>query len=84
MDLLRVAEKEFFIDIRDSGKGIPEDILPLIFNRYYRLEKTGKDGLGLGLAIAKELIAVLGGRIEVVSAVGSGTTFRVLVPLKSD
>lgn len=79
-----VAEKEFFIDIRDSGKGIPEDILPLIFNRYYRLEKTGKDGLGLGLAIAKELIAVLGGRIEVVSAVGSGTTFRVLVPLKSD
>lgn len=77
-----VAEKEFFIDIRDSGKGIPEDILPLIFNRYYRLEKTGRGGLGLGLAIVKELITVLGGRIEVSSAIGSGTTFRVLIPLK--
>jgi len=77
-----VTGKEFFVDIRDSGKGIPEDKLPLIFNRYYRLEKTGRGGLGLGLAIVKELITVLGGRIEVSSAVGSGTTFRVLIPLK--
>ncbi|MEK7850365.1 MAG: HAMP domain-containing sensor histidine kinase, partial [Deltaproteobacteria bacterium] len=77
-----VLGKEFFIDIRDSGKGIPEDKLTLIFNRYYRLEKTGKGGLGLGLAIVKELVTVLGGRIEVSSAVGSGTTFKMFLPLK--
>lgn len=77
-----VAGKEFFVDIRDSGKGIPEDKLPLIFNRYYRLEKTGRGGLGLGLAIVKELVTVLGGRIEVVSSVGSGTTFKMFLPLK--
>lgn len=76
------AGNEFFIDIRDSGKGIPEDKLPLIFNRYYRLEKTGSGGLGLGLAIVKELVTVLEGRVDAISTLGSGTTFRVLVPLK--
>ncbi len=80
----------FFIEIRDSGKGIPEDEMPLIFNRFYKvvnqppippLTRGGEGGLGLGLAIVKELVNVMGGRIEVESRVDEGTTFRVYLPL---
>jgi two-component system, OmpR family, sensor histidine kinase BaeS len=71
----------FFIEIKDTGKGIPEDKLALIFNRFYRAEKSETAGLGLGLAIVKELVSALGGRIEVKSRVGEGSTFRVYLPL---
>lgn len=71
----------FFIEIKDTGKGIPEDKLPFIFNRFYRVEKSETPGLGLGLAIVKELVAALSGRIEVQSKVEEGTTFRVCIPL---
>ncbi len=78
------------IEIKDSGKGIPEDKIPLIFNRFYRiknhppiplLERGDEGGLGLGLAIVKELVNVMGGSIDVKSAVGKGTTFRVYIPV---
>lgn len=77
-----ISENDFFVEIRDSGRGIPEEELPLIFDRYYRLERTKSGGLGLGLAIVKELITVLGGRIEVKSVLGAGTTFEIFIPLK--
>jgi two-component system sensor histidine kinase BaeS len=69
----------FFIEVRDSGAGIPEDKLEVIFRRFYRGEES--KGIGLGLAIVKELVDVMGGRIEVKSRVGEGTTFRVWLPL---
>ncbi|MBI5205136.1 MAG: HAMP domain-containing histidine kinase [Nitrospirae bacterium] len=68
--------KTFFIEIKDTGKGIPEKELPLIFNRFYRGE-SGTEGLGLGLAIVKELVDIMGGRIEVRSKVNKGTLFRL-------
>jgi signal transduction histidine kinase len=71
----------FFVAIEDTGKGIPEDQLGFIFNRFYRAEKSETAGLGLGLAIVKELVAALSGRVEVQSKVGEGTTFRVYLPL---
>jgi signal transduction histidine kinase len=74
-------ERTFFIEIKDSGKGIPEDQLGFIFNRFYRAEKSETAGLGLGLAIVKELVSALGGRTEVQSRVGEGSTFRVYLPL---
>ena len=77
-----ISENDFFVEIRDSGRGIPEEELPLIFDRYYRLERTKSGGLGLGLAIVKELITVLGGRIEVKSVMGAGTTFKMFIPSK--
>jgi two-component system sensor histidine kinase BaeS len=72
----------FFIEISDTGKGLSETEIPLIFNRFYRGEKPYAPGLGLGLAIVKELIEVIGGRIDVKSSAGQGTTFRVSFPLK--
>lgn len=71
----------FFVEIKDTGKGISQDRLPFIFNRFYRTEKSETTGLGLGLAIVKELVDALGGRIEVKSKVEEGSTFRVYLPL---
>lgn len=71
----------YFIEIKDTGKGISEDHLPFIFNRFYRAEKSKTAGLGLGLAIVKELVDALGGRIEVQSKSGEGSTFRICLPL---
>ena len=74
------GKSTFFIEIKDSGKGIPGKELPLIFNRFYRGASPGNGGLGLGLAIVKELVDVMGGKITVESGVGRGTTFRVSLP----
>lgn len=71
----------FFIETKDTGRGIPEDELSFIFNRFYRLEASGIEGLGLGLAIVKELVDVMGGEISVKSRVAEGTSFRVSLPL---
>jgi signal transduction histidine kinase len=71
----------FFVEIKDTGKGISEDQLPFIFNRFYRAGKSEIAGLGLGLAIVKELVEALNGRIEVQSKVKEGTAFRVYLPL---
>lgn len=72
------------IAIRDNGIGIPEDDIPHLFERFYRVEKsrtTGAGGTGLGLAIAKELIDAHGGSIHVESAVGKGTEITVMLPI---
>jgi len=69
------------IEIEDSGRGIPDDKIPLIFNRFYRIEKSDAGGLGLGLAIVKELVEVMGGSIDVKSKIGKGTTFKVYLPI---
>ncbi|MFZ5996454.1 MAG: HAMP domain-containing sensor histidine kinase [Nitrospirota bacterium] len=71
----------FYIEIKDSGKGIPERELPHIFTRFHRVEGAGHDGLGLGLAIVKELVTVMGGSVEVASTLNEGTTFRINLPL---
>lgn len=71
------------ITITDSGIGIPEDQLPYLFERFYRVEEartrhTG--GMGLGLSIANEFVKAHDGFIEAESQVGIGTTFRVYLP----
>ena len=72
--------------VSDTGPGIPEQELPRVFERFYRLEKSrtrGDDnrrGSGLGLAIVNELVAAHGGQITVSSRVGQGTTFVVSLP----
>jgi two-component system, OmpR family, sensor histidine kinase BaeS len=75
-----ITGSRFFIEVKDTGRGIPESDLPLIFNRFYRSEQSGVEGLGLGLAIAKELVDVMGGEITVKSIVGAGSRFRVSMP----
>jgi signal transduction histidine kinase len=63
--------------------GIPEDQLPLIFERFHRADPSRTAaGAGLGLAIARQIAEAHGGRIEVESTPGEGSTFRLLLPKK--
>lgn len=69
------------VSIADTGKGIPDDVLPRIFELYYTTKPKG-EGTGLGLAIAKDIVAQHGGEIKVDTKVGSGTTFSIYLPLR--
>ncbi|MBN8202796.1 sensor histidine kinase [Bacillus sp. NTK034] len=69
------------IKVRDNGKGIPEEDLPYILNRFYRVDKSrtrSLGGTGLGLAIVKELVLAHGGTIFVKSKEGIGTEFELV------
>lgn len=73
------------LSVRDAGPGIPEEELPNIFERFYRLDRsrrrTPTGGAGLGLSIAYWIVRSHGGEIEVQSKLGEGTTFTVCLPL---
>jgi signal transduction histidine kinase len=71
------------LEVSDTGVGIPASELAKVFDRFHRVAGTdGRtfEGTGIGLSFVKELVALHGGRITVESVVGSGTTFRVVVP----
>jgi PAS domain S-box-containing protein len=69
------------ISVTDEGKGIPEENIPHLFERYYQINKKAKNsGLGLGLYISAEIIRAHGGDIGVKSQVGTGTTFWFTIP----
>lgn len=72
-------EKLCLIHFRDSGMGIPADMLPRIFDAYYT---TKEEGSGLGLMIVHQIVKEHGGRIEVKSKPNQGTTFTVLLPMR--
>jgi len=82
---INVAEggKEMRVDVADTGIGIPEDCLPQIFDRFYRVERKVHTikGTGLGLTIVKKIVEEHGGRITVTSSLGHGTTFTFWLPL---
>jgi two-component system cell cycle sensor histidine kinase/response regulator CckA len=67
------------VEVRDNGCGIPAQHLRRIFDPFFTTKPVGQ-GTGLGLSICHGIVASLGGRIEVESEVGVGTTFRVLLP----
>ena len=71
------------IDVRDTGRGIPESEHATIFKRFYREEAVhDMDGIGIGLYLAREIITMQGGYIKVTSAAGKGSTFSVFLPQK--
>lgn len=73
---------EVIIKVSDTGNGIPEDILPHVFDRFFKMDVPNKQqGSGLGLAIAKEIILSHKGEIWAESEVGKGSTFYISLPL---
>ncbi len=81
---LRRAGEEATISVRDQGRGIPAEYLPHIFQPFYHvpdMERDSSSGLGLGLYIAKAIVERHGGRIEVQSNPGQGSTFSIVLPL---
>jgi len=74
---------EVSLTVSDTGIGIPPDELPRIFDEFFRGEtakQTVQHGTGLGMAIVRRVVDMHGGRIDVESRVGRGTTFRVTLP----
>jgi signal transduction histidine kinase len=75
----RAARQEVHVEFQDEGPGIAPDVLARIFDPFFTTKPPGQ-GTGLGLAIAQSIVADHGGRIEVDSRLGTGTTFRVVLP----
>lgn len=72
------------VEVIDTGIGIPAEDIPYIFDRFYRVDKArnrADGGSGLGLSLVRSFTEAHGGTIEVVSRVGSGSTFIVILPL---
>jgi two-component system sensor histidine kinase BaeS len=70
--------ENFFVSVQDTGGGIEEKDLELVFRRFHKGEES--TGIGLGLAIARELAEVMGGTVTVESVTGRGSTFTVILP----
>ncbi|WP_067725393.1 ATP-binding protein [Oceanobacillus damuensis] len=76
---------EMYVEVNDSGSGIPEEDIPFVFERFYKADKSRvrnkeKKGTGLGLAIAKNIIDAHKGTIQVKSKLDQGTTFSFRIP----
>ncbi|HEY9644959.1 MAG TPA: HAMP domain-containing sensor histidine kinase [Chroococcidiopsis sp.] len=81
---LETTGNSAILQIKDTGIGIPRADLPYIFERFYRVDKersrqTG--GLGLGLAIAQQIVLSHGGKIRATSVLGEGSVFQIILPL---
>jgi signal transduction histidine kinase len=75
---------QVWIRVSDTGQGIPLNEQPLVFTPFFRGRSAGRfpKGMGLGLAIARDLVVAHGGHLEMTSAVGAGSQFTVWLPLK--
>ncbi len=79
-----VSDGEVVITVADTGIGIPEKYRPYLFDEFFRVKDEGAKqipGTGLGLHISKRIVTEMGGTIDVESAAGSGSTFRVRLPV---
>lgn len=80
---VRRIEQDLVFSVSDTGMGIPEKNLPRIFERFWQADGSSKrkyQGVGIGLALVKELAEVQGGSVSVTSQEGKGTTFQVRLP----
>ena len=69
------------VEVRDHGPGIAPNVLPQLFQPYTRLGHKRSAGLGLGLYLAREIVAAHGGTIDAASTLGEGTVITVRLPL---
>ncbi|MEM8889227.1 MAG: hybrid sensor histidine kinase/response regulator transcription factor, partial [Bacteroidota bacterium] len=83
LDVHQEQEREMLrIRVKDTGKGIAQENLPFIFDRFYQVEEKGSaQSTGIGLALTYQLIKLLHGDIKVSSKLGKGSNFEVLLPI---
>ncbi len=75
------------VEVQDTGKGMSQDTLGRIFDRFYKGDESRSDmtgGSGLGLSIARKIVELNGGQIQVTSILGQGSTFRIQLPLRQN
>jgi signal transduction histidine kinase len=77
--ITRAEYDKVIIEVKDTGRGIPDDIRAKIFDLYFT---TKRDGGGVGLSVCQNIIKAHDGRIEFESAEGEGTTFTIILPIK--
>jgi signal transduction histidine kinase len=75
------SDRDLIIEVRDEGTGMTEEVQSRLFSPYFT---TKKGGLGLGLSLTQRIIHGHGGRIDVVSSLGAGSTLTVAIPLERD
>jgi signal transduction histidine kinase len=76
------SDGHIMVEIEDHGKGIPEEDIPLIFEKFYQSKATrGHSGIGLGLAICRSIVEAHGGRIYAKSTLGKGSVFSFTLPV---
>ncbi len=75
------VSNKMVIEVEDHGIGISDKDQKVIFNEYYRVEGTGKDGNGRGLPCVIEIVEKMRGKIEVKSELGKGSCFKILIPI---
>lgn len=78
---LKQVDAKLLVSVGDHGAGIPEESLPLIFQRFYRVRSEKATGTGLGLFICKQIIDAHRGKIWAESTLGHGTTFFIELPI---
>ncbi|NJM05895.1 GAF domain-containing protein [Candidatus Gracilibacteria bacterium] len=83
---MEVVDNWACISVADQGLGIPNEALPRIFNRFYRAPNAAQQvsGMGVGLFVVRQIVELHGGRIEVQSKEGMGSTFFVWLPLQAE
>jgi signal transduction histidine kinase/CheY-like chemotaxis protein len=82
--IIQTDEEWAKLSVSDSGNGIPSELLPKVFEAFYRMERDRKrdvKGFGLGLSIVKTLVELHGGQVSIESELGKGTSFHVTLPL---
>jgi signal transduction histidine kinase len=82
----RKVQTQVLIEVRDSGKGIPQEHLDRVFERFYKVEdgsRSAQKGSGLGLSIARGLVEAHWGKINLASKPGKGTNVTVSLPIGS-
>jgi len=80
----RAEEGAVILTVADTGAGIPPEHLPHVFERFFRVPgQTRGGGTGLGLAIVREIVTAHGGSITCQSSPGAGTSFRIVLPIRS-
>ena len=79
----RLEKKQVVVQVKDTGTGIPQDELPLLFSEFRRLKGSGKvEGTGLGLFIVKTIVEAHGVEVDVESIEGQGSTFSIRFPVE--
>jgi signal transduction histidine kinase len=76
-------QRIIWFEVKDTGRGIPAEHLPFVFERFYRVDKSRDrktGGTGLGLAIVKDTVQVLGGEVTITSQLQKGTSVRFWLP----
>lgn len=82
---IQSAPRDITVQVEDCGLGIPDDILPRIFDPFFSTKQGhSQGGMGLGLSVSRSLIEAMGGRIEVASTAGQGCLFSAVFPRQLD